>query len=417
MTRFGGALVAIFLLALAIRLGVTWKYQGLTSPPRKEANPDQIEYEEFAAQLAAGNGYSFADGTPTACRPPGTSFILAPIYSVFGHSYLAGRLWFCLLSSLTVLGAGWLGYLLFGKREAIVGSFLLAIYPGHFYYSMHFLSETPFALFLTLACGFGIVAARKRPGWADMVSGLAWGFTILIRPNMILGLGLRALIVLWYGPWKDRLVHWCLLVGCAGSVVAPWVVRNSAVMGKPTICTIVGGFTFWGAHNEVIASKPELMGYWVSATSLRDFRHPLRGSEVEREEAAYRYGWEFIRNHPDTLPQICFHKVARLIWVYNETSNETMDTVFRISWLCLLPFVLLGLVVAIRRRTPQLEIILVPFVATFLTAIVFYGCSRFRDGVAPILVIFAAVGIGKVLDRFQRRICANSVSMRHIGAL
>ncbi len=187
------------------------------------------------------------------------------------------------------------------------------------------------------------------------------------------------------------------MVSCAAALVAPWVARNYLVMGKPTICTIVGGYTFWGAHNEVIASKPELMGYWVSASSLQDARHPLRGTEIERENAAYRYGWEFIRNHPDALPEICLHKIARLFWVYSETDNETVDRAFRISWMCLFSFVLLGGFLAIRRRTLQLGIIIVPIAATFLTAIAFYGCSRFRHGIAPILVIFAAVGISKVM--------------------
>ena len=196
MKRFVGAMVVIFGVALAIRLGVTWKYQGLAGPPRKEANPDQIDYELFAYQLSIGNGYSFSEGNPTACRPPGTSLTLFTVYRLAGHSYLAARIWLCLLSSLTVLTTGWVAFLLFGRREAIISSLVLAVYPGHFYYAMHFLSEVPFSLALTLACGFGILAARKRPGWADMVCGLAWGFTILVRPNMLLGLALHALILL-----------------------------------------------------------------------------------------------------------------------------------------------------------------------------------------------------------------------------
>ena len=400
MKRTVAALVALFVVALAVRHGVTWKFQGLSAPPKAEANPDQVDYEWFAYQMSIGHGYAFAADTPTACRPPGTSFTMLPIYLLFGHSYLAARLWFCFLSSLTVLVTAWVGTLLFGKRVGFFAGALLAVYPGHFYYAMHFLSEVPFALFLLLACGCGIVAARRGPGWADVLCGLAWGFTVLIRPNMLIGLALQVLVSMSHGSWKTRLTRGILLGGMALAVIVPWVVRNDQVMGKPTLCTIVGGYTFWGAHNEVVAAKPEVIGYWVSASSLRDAEHPLAGTEVEREEAAYRYGWDFIRNHPDALPHIGLHKLLRLFWAYDETSNTVVDWLFRLSWLLLAPLVMIGAWQTYQRRTPQSRVLLIPIVATVLTVLAFYGCSRFRDGIAPVLVIFAAVGVVQVLTVF-----------------
>src|ERR671924_1661172 len=66
-------LTLIFVLAFALRIGVTITFQGLSSPPKYEAQPDQVEYEQLAFNLSTGRGYSTPTGRLTAHRPPGTS--------------------------------------------------------------------------------------------------------------------------------------------------------------------------------------------------------------------------------------------------------------------------------------------------------------------------------------------------------
>ena len=154
----------IFALALALRLGVTGLLQGLDSPPRAEANPDQVEYERFGWRLAHGQGYTWETGEPTAARPPGTALVLVPVYQWFGHSFRVGRLWFCLLSALTCLATAWAVKYSFDSAVALVAALGVAVYPGHFYYSMHFLSEVPFTLWLMLTLGCAVRALDDHGG-------------------------------------------------------------------------------------------------------------------------------------------------------------------------------------------------------------------------------------------------------------
>ena len=74
--RFGWTLVAIAVLALCVRLWVAAEFQGLSSPPDAGANPDQVDYEALGWRLASGAGFSRADGSPTAFRPPGTPVLI-----------------------------------------------------------------------------------------------------------------------------------------------------------------------------------------------------------------------------------------------------------------------------------------------------------------------------------------------------
>ena len=69
--RYGLLLAGILLLALAVRVGVTSRFQGLAAPPNVPAFPDQREYEAVAYHLATGHGYSLHPPEPTAARPPG----------------------------------------------------------------------------------------------------------------------------------------------------------------------------------------------------------------------------------------------------------------------------------------------------------------------------------------------------------
>src|SRR6202142_3090005 len=98
----------IFVAALVLRVGLTASFIGINAPPKGETDPDGTEYERFAYFLSIGEGFGSEPGNPTACRPPGPSFVLAPVYVIFGLSFLAARLWWCLLSAACCPVAGWL---------------------------------------------------------------------------------------------------------------------------------------------------------------------------------------------------------------------------------------------------------------------------------------------------------------------
>jgi Dolichyl-phosphate-mannose-protein mannosyltransferase len=393
--------IAVFALAAVIRLGLAAVFVGLSAPPKGDANPDQLDYELFAYHLTTGDGFVLKPGTPSACRPPGTSFILVPVYAMFGRSYLAGRVWFCLLSAACCPVAGWIAQRLVGPRTGLLAAAWLAVYPGHAYFAIHFLSETPIALLTGLAVAFHLDGIRRPTSWSDLFAGLAWGLGILVRPNLAVAAGFAVLITLAArtSRWQFQIQKATLVAATAVLVVGLWVARNAVVMGKPGICTIVGGFTFWGAYNPRVADDPDLKGSWVSASTLVDDEHPLTGTEVEREAQAWKYGRAFVWAHPDQLPMMKMQALLRVVWAYGESENRLADLAFRVGWILSLPFVMIGSVWLARRRSLETLYLFTPLAVVLVTAVVFYGSSRFRDGAAPVLAVFAAVGLTAVVER------------------
>jgi 4-amino-4-deoxy-L-arabinose transferase-like glycosyltransferase len=402
----------IFLVAFAVRVGITARFQGMNSPPSYSANPDQVEYEELAYHWSAGEGYSLSPGTPTACRPPGTPLVLLPVYALFGHSFLAARLWLCLLSAATCIATAWLARKGFGQVVGLGSAAWLAVYPGHFYYAMHFLSEVPAALFLVLACGFTWNSwqhGRKRD---DLLAGLCWGGVVLTRPQFILvvPVGLMLVLIAGRGQRKRGLAHLALQTAALAALVVPWVVRNAVVMGKPALCTIVGGYTYWGAHNEVVLANPNLRGSWVPCGQLLDAAHPLQGSEVEREAAAWSYGLAFVRGHLGEMPGLCLAKLGRFVSPWVDTPNRIVAWAFALGWFVTAPFLFAGLVLAARVNRPALVVCTVPLLVTVLTVVGFYGSERFRDAVSPLLAIFATLAAVALLRLARGRATPDTVA-------
>ena len=385
----------LFVLAFAVRYALLAATVGASAPPKGDANPDQLDYELFAANLAAGHGYVLAPGEVTGCRPPGTAFVLAPVYVVFGRDFAAARLWFCLLSALCVPVAGAVAHRVVSPRAGLLAAAWLAFYPGHAYYALHFLSETPVTLLTGLAMLLQIMSLRRNPNWRDVLLGLVLGLGILVRPSLGVMAVVCGTVALVAGglPWRVRFAKAALMTGAACILVLPWAARNQVAVGKPALTTIVGGYTFWGANNPKVYDDPHFIGYWIACSSLADAEHPLAGTEAEREAAAWKYGTDYRTANAGKLPTVMLHRFGRVVFAYPEAENRAIDLGFRGGWFLSLPFVLVGLATILRRAPAEWLILVGPLAAVAVTTASFYGCSRFRDGAAPALAVFFAAGL------------------------
>ena len=396
--RYSKLLIIIFLLAFLLRVGLSSVFQGLNFPPKYDAQPDQVDYEQLAYHLSLGKGYTNPAGVPTASRPPGTSLILFPIYTVFGRSFLVARLWFCLISAATCLAVAWLARQCYGPFVGLISAAWLAFYPGHFYYAMHFVSEVPFGLWLTLACGFTVrsFAKEKAPG-CDAIAGVLWGLCILTRPQIVFALPILWVSILLMKIRRTRnMAHLALQTCALVAVLSPWLVRNTLVMGKPTLST-VGGYTFWGAHNDIVLYDPQLRGSWVRTSDLVDSRHPLSGTEIQKEASAWQYGIDFVQQHPSKMPQLIGMKIWRLISPFTDTTNTMVYMAFAVGWLVTLPLALIGFRTIMRECNLGTMVLVASILSTLLTVFIFYGSARFRDSIAPVFVILAARGIFQII--------------------
>ena len=388
---------AILGVALAVRIGTTARFQGLSSPPNLSANPDAGEYEVIAYHVSSGQGYGFHPGVPTAARPPGAPLTFAVPYVLFGRSFLALHLWVIALSAGTALLLAWLGALCGGRRLGLIAAAWLAVYPGHFYYAMHFLSEPVFGFWLTLACALCIRALGQRTAIADGAAGVAWGLAILTRVEMILAVPIAWALIVFAGRSVRRRVlpHAAVQTAVALLLISVWVGRNVSVMGVASLST-QRGYAFWGAHNPVTMNDPQYIGSWVGVFESERDTHPLKGSEVARDGQAWNYGVATVRANLARIPYLTLMKIWRFFSPSFETPNKAALWVLALGWIVTAPFVAYGLWAVYRHPRVDLVrwmVLAVPMIATLAMAAIFYGSPRFRDALAPLFLVVAAYGV------------------------
>lgn len=388
-------LLLIALVAWGVRMGAVESAIGLTSPLTRDDGLDELDYELFAYQLSVGNGYVLEDGTPTARRAPGTSLFILPIYLLFGRSLGAARAWFAFLSALNGVAAAWVVRPKGGPAVALVTAAAMAFDPGMFYYALHLWSEVPYCLILTLTTGCSLRAVEGRSAAWSVCAGAGWGMALLLRPQIAF-IGPCALIGLAWLPasvrrvWLGELFRQGVV---AGLVIAPWLARNALVMGAPTMATLVGGHTFWGAHNEKTFHEDRYRGLWHQYLEDPTMTHPLFGSERQQERQAWDNGWRCIRRNLASVPQLLAWKVYRLVAPFEETPNRLVYWSFAASWIAAAPYVVTGLA-RMRRMDPGLFWwIAMHLAATVLTTLIFYGAARFRHALEPFLMMALAMAI------------------------
>lgn len=400
--HFWLAVLLVTMLAWSVRVALTVQFVGLDAPPDANAQPDQLDYELFAWRIASGQGLTLADGTPTARRTPGTSLALVPVYAVAGRDLAAGRLWFCLLSALSCVAAAWAGRALRDPATGLLAAAMVAVYPNHAYFAMHFLSEGPAGTLAIAATAVTVFAFRRGATSASLLAGLLWGAAVLVRPNLLLVLPLLVLVLL-RRRWRVAAVTRALAVIALAVllVLLPLVLRNARVMGVATLATL-NAATLWGAHNDpVLRQYP---GGWLPPSDLRDAEHPLSRDEVERDRQMMAYTRAFVRDHLADLPALELAKLQRFLSPFGDTENRVVRAAFAAGWMVAGALMVPGLFWAFRRKPLEAWVIMAPVLAMVLTSVVYYGALRFRDVVAANYLVFSAVTVSLLVERWAPRL-------------
>ncbi len=217
-------------LAAAVRLLFLEIY------PEPGGSADGYEYLTRSARLASGR-LSFLHDTgwhawQSWIRPPGYYLFLAAVHD-------AGGVWTAMrlqaLACGVAAGATYLAaWRLFGRLAGWVAGLGFALYLESIVTFSRILSEPLYMLFVTPALA-ALAWASVRPGWRPAaLAGALFGLGALVRSAPLWYVPLAALaLVAAVGPrrgWRPALA----MVGAMALVVAPWMVRNSAIAGAPS---------------------------------------------------------------------------------------------------------------------------------------------------------------------------------------
>jgi tetratricopeptide (TPR) repeat protein len=403
-------LVLLGILAVALCIRVVYALQMRSSPYFDHPDVDQRFYVE--AGRAVAEGREILPGP--LVRPPLYGWWLGSIFKCFGPGLLVPRLFQALVGTLTVLLVFRLGARAFDARTGCVAAFLAATYWVLVYYDGELLRES-LANPLNLAGVLMTLKLSEKPSWRSATgSGLAWGFSALLRSQVLAVVPFLGAWLLWHSRigWRRVL----LFAAGVALPVLPITAYNRIVGKDDVLISAEAGQALWTGNNpRADGVTPVLPGmrvdFWGGYEDTRQLAEleegrPLRPSEVSHHYVRKTLSW--IAHEPAQASRLLLRKVWLLCSDF-EFGNPEEPTFFAprfapiVRWLPLgfglaLAFALVGLVAAGRSRLMSLF----PswgFIAAYgATVVASLVSGRYREPLVPVLLVFSAFGGLWILD-------------------
>lgn len=339
---------------------------------------DRDSYAMLAINWDASGTFGFVDSqgevSPTAFRPPLYPWLLSWLVDGRGLSPNAVAVLHWLMGLATVA----LTYSIAAKCKigpAWLPAAAVAFDPLLLRASQLIMTETLAALLVVLAwrlwlavrasdvepschleVGSGpksnkaVCSEVRSPGsWVSLIAlGIVFGLAVLARPTAAPWTAVCVIAAAFVGGacWKRRGLD-ALILGCGIAVcVAPWMLRNLAVLGKPIWATSHGGYTLYLANNPELYEHFDRNGpsrawdatgfhaAWLeqqgrspdpAVTDTASLSRPSvdpRREELRRDALAYKLAWETISTQPMNFFR---SSVYRLGWFWAAWPNPEVE--------------------------------------------------------------------------------------------
>ncbi len=388
-------------------------------------------YSSIAVNLLNGHGFvGEPKGDPILWRAPLYPAFLAIVYGLWGEENASAvMITQVLLAAMTATLVWWIGSQLYSKTVGMLAAIGFAMYPLSAYYTVRFMPEPLFTLILT-----GVSATLM---WA-MHSGRAAHFAIvgalvalaaLIKP---VALGFAPFLVLYFlyrGRQEPRraVIQGAVLMVSFVVVVMPWTLRNYVVTGTFIPVATGVGYSFWSGNQTISDGRDEretdeatlqrmverrraILAAYLSRSVEQlgaDFRMPRTYQDVvnitpEEDRALLRAGLNEMLSHPGSTFVLCGRKLYRfwfdIFWPQNRWAQ---------GYVIGMQSVFLGLTCLGWRRVHKEKLsvwpVLLP-VAYFMTIYVLTSATlRYSLPLAPLLMLFAAIGLCDIVSRILAR--------------
>ena len=372
---------------------------------------DASEYDSCAWNLAQGHGYRGISPDvktpagellvhPTAYRAPATSVLWAGIYTFAGHRYSPIRLAQCLLDTLTILLLYKIARVCFGDPVALLAAGVYAVWPTALLYASQPGSEplyVPFCWSLLLSLEFAEYPTLLRAAGAGVLLGLA----LLTRGNAVM---MVALMIPWgivqFRKTPRLVIRACVIPLIAVLMLLPWTIRNYRVLHAFIPIETGGGDVLLGSYNRVVANDPLYYGYWVFPTSeLPEYTYQITApnDEVKRDRIEIRLAAQWTLDHPEKWWYLLESRFRRSWTPFLQPRSPLLYRLGMIaSWgpvLILLPLGFFPTAIYFLRTNHPGWILHVGISHFFLTALVFWGASRFRYPVEGLCIVLASATV------------------------
>lgn len=401
--------LSIFFLAFLIRV-----VYNLTVAHDYTPQNDSLAYQSIGFNVLDEHCFCLHPYITTVYRAPLWPWLIAGISLLFGRENIYDRLFLCCVGAGTCVFIYLFARDLFARRVGLIAGLIASAYPALYIYDGWMYTESLYTFLLFAVC-YSVYRVQRDEGQRKrlwLICGALLALLALTRPNGIIVLALVpvwAMLLIWRKLLRLQVLRYAaltLLLACA--LIAPWTIRNYQVSHSFIPVANGDGTVLLGAYNDRMRNS----GSWInplitSPDVLAPF--PLYTCdavcEVAREDASKDAAIAWIRSHVKALPGMVWNRWLRF---WTPDTHEADMPMHRFSnqlpakiQLVLsrnLPFVIIslaaiGLFVTLKRFWRELLFSYIILLLSVAQALVYYGSSRFRAPIEPILVLLAAGAI------------------------
>ncbi len=396
-------------LGLAIRLITVY------SQPDKVAGGDAYFYHYGANLLVSGHGFinpylyiphGAHHAVQSASFPPLFIFLVAILPAVGLKSFLAERVWCCLLGAAAIVACGYTGREIGGRRVGLIAAFLVAVYPNIWMTDELALSETIAPLLVAGVLWFTYRFWKSPTVPRAIGLGAAIGVAMLGRDELtVLIVFILVPIVLLARAlsWGRRAATLGIGLLTVAVVVAPWVGYNMSRFDKPVFISSGLGVTLASADCPTTYSG-QFEGYWSMKCALAYAAEPsvnVHADESVEGAELQHLALNYVRAHENRLIPVTLAKLGRAFGFFHPMQQIFLDSYVEtrpyrwavtglVSYYVLLALSLGGTVVLRRRRIPSFPLWAIGLQVVCSVALTF-GQTRYRTTFEVSLVLLAAV--------------------------
>jgi tetratricopeptide (TPR) repeat protein len=440
ISREKAIFLGIFLFAFLFRLIHILQYKD--NPFFTTLLGDPSYYDNWAQKIAQGlfRGAEPDGGELAFFRGPVYALILAAFYWIFGHDVLIPRIFQAILGAMSCVLVALIARKLFDRKVAILAGFIAALCGSLIYFDGEILVTS-------LVVFFNLLVVLLLIGWVKgfensnfdiknsaikiLGIGLLMGLSAVARPNILLFFAVLLVYLLIRfikSGIRGRSVVIVLSIFVFGTSlpILPVTLWNLLAGKDFVIISYQAGVNFYIGNNPHSDGRsaiiPGVGTDWDEVSiAERDLGKRLKPSEVDRYWL--KKGFQFIRENPKSS-SILFIKKFLYFWNGYEIGNnqETYlftkqfpllnSLIFRIPLLANvslhIPFGILGSLgilgiwLAWREKKP----IAIPFLfllSYIFGVILFFVSDRYRLPAVPIVIIFSAYALTRVIVWLKKR--------------
>ncbi len=401
--RLPRPLIYVLLIALIVRVAYLIVYS--TMPDWELLTIDNYYHKHWALDIASGNVF----GDTTYFRAPFYVYCLSILFSVFGFSLWAARIFGLLIGLASIFLTYKIGEKLFNQRTAFIASFIQAIFPVVLYFESELLLDALFMFLLELSFYRFIIWHEGHNAKNSLWLGMSLGLAAITRPIILIFILPILAVALWRnGDLTSRIKNSAVLIAGLSLLILPITIRNLVVGHELVPIATQGGVNFYIGNNALAdglsAAMPEPLGHNLQIKDITYIAEKESGKKLSPGEVSDFWSQktlhEILERPFETfklfLKKIYFNFLNREI-----SNNRNLPDFFSRNILLNINPLSFGLIFSLAviavlsgwKSHWGIRLIAVTVLIYVFAVAIFFFNSRFRLPALPLYFLLAAAGI------------------------